>query len=65
VEVAGCGKVRWNLPGRGKRGALRVIYFWDPPNTIYMLLPYKKTDQDDLSPEQLRFLRAIVKEWLT
>lgn len=61
----GLRKVRWNLPGRGKRGALRVIYYWDPPETIYMLLPYKKTDQDDLTPEQLKFLRAMVKEWLS
>jgi hypothetical protein len=60
----GLRKVRWNLPGRGKRGALRVIYYWDPPETIYMLLPYKKTDQDDLTPEQLKFLRNMVKEWL-
>jgi len=61
----GLRKVRWNLPGMGKRGALRVIYYWDPPDTIYMLLPYKKTDQDDLTPEQLKFLRVMVKEWLT
>jgi len=60
----GLRKVRWNLPGRGKRGALRVIYYWDPPETIYMLLPYKKTEQDDLTPEQLKFLRNMVKEWL-
>ena len=60
----GLRKVRWNLPGRGKRGALRVIYFWDPPDTIFLLLPYKKTDQDDLTPEQLKFLRNMVKEWL-
>jgi len=60
----GLRKVRWNLPGSGKRGALRVINYLDPPDTIYMLLPYKKTDQDDLTPEQLKFLRAMVKEWL-
>ena len=61
----GLRKVRWHLPGRGKRGALRVIYYWDPPDAIYMLLPYRKTDQDDLTPEQLKFLRALVEEWLT
>ena len=60
----GLRKVRWNLPGRGKRGALRVIYYWDPPDTIYLLLPYKKTEQDDLTSEQLKFLRGMVKEWL-
>ena len=60
----GLRKVRWSLPGRGKRGALRVIYYWDPPDIIYMLLPYAKTDQDDLTPEQLKFLRGMVREWL-
>ena len=60
----GLRKVRWNLPGRGKRGALRVIYYWDPPDVIFMLLPYGKTDQEDLTPKQLRLLRALVKEWL-
>ncbi len=60
----GLRKVRWNLPGRGKRGALRIIYYWHPPVKIYMLLPYRKTEQDDLTPEQLKFLRAMIKEWM-
>jgi len=60
----GLRKVRWNLPGRGKRGALRVIYYWAQPDTVFMLLPYKKTDQDDLTAEQLKFLRNMVREWL-
>jgi mRNA-degrading endonuclease RelE of RelBE toxin-antitoxin system len=60
----GLRKIRWEIPGRGKRGGLRVIYYWDAANRIYMLLPYKKSDQEDLTPAQLKQLRAIVKESL-
>jgi mRNA-degrading endonuclease RelE of RelBE toxin-antitoxin system len=61
----GLRKIRWNLPGSGKRGGLRIIYYWDvPEETIYMLLPYKKSRQDDLTPAQLKVLRDLVKEGL-
>lgn len=61
----GLRKIRWNLPGSGKRGGLRIIYYWDVPGeTIYMLLPYKKSRQDDLTPAQLKVLRDLVKEGL-
>jgi mRNA-degrading endonuclease RelE of RelBE toxin-antitoxin system len=61
----GLRKIRWNTPGSGKRGGLRVIYFWDvSENTIYMLLPYKKSKQEDLTPEQLKVLRKLIKEGL-
>ena len=61
----GLRKIRWNLPGKGKRGSLRVIYYWDTPNRIYMLLPYRKTEQEDLTPKQLKILSSLVKEWLS
>ena len=61
----GLRKIRWNLPGSGKRGALRVIYYWDPPDTIFMLFPYRKTDQEDLTANQLKLLRSVVKEFLS
>jgi hypothetical protein len=61
----GLRKIRWNLPGAGKRGALRVIYYWNPPDTIFMLFPYRKTEQEDLTPEQLKLLRGMVKEFLS
>jgi hypothetical protein len=61
----GLRKIRWNLPGSGKRGALGVIYFWSPPDTIFMLFPYRKTDQEDLTPEQIKLLRKTVKEFLS
>lgn len=61
----GIRKMRWNVPGSGKRGGLRVIYYWDVPNhTIYMLLIYKKSKKEDLTPTQIKILRQLVKEWL-
>jgi len=61
----GLRKIRWSLPGKGKRGALRVIYYWSPPDTIFMLFPYKKTEQEDLTTDQLKLLRKMVKELLS
>jgi len=61
----GLRKIRWNLPGVGKRGALRIIYYWQPPDTIFMLLPYRKNEQEDLSSDQIKLLHGIVKELLS
>ena len=59
----GLRKLRWKLKGRGKRGGLRVIYFWDKPaETIYMMFLYDKSAQEDLTPAQLRILRKLVRE---
>lgn len=61
----GLRKVRWNLPGTGKRGALRIIYFWSLPDTMFTLFPYRKSEQEDLTPNQLKLLRKLVKELLS
>jgi hypothetical protein len=59
----GLRKVRWPLPGQGKRGGLRVIYFWDEASeTIYMLFAYPKNEQEDLTAQQLRVLSRLVRE---
>ncbi|MBI5094035.1 MAG: type II toxin-antitoxin system RelE/ParE family toxin [Candidatus Hydrogenedentes bacterium] len=60
----GLRKIRWNLPGGGKRGGLRIIYYWDQPDTIYLLLAYQKSAQEDLTSGQLKMLRRFVKEWI-
>lgn len=59
----GIRKLRWGLQGRGKRGGLRVIYYWAvSPEQILMLLIYPKNKADDLTDEQVKILRQVVEE---
>ena len=59
----GVRKVRWGLSGRVKRGGVRVIYYWAATkDVLLMLLIYAKSEQEDLSPSQLKALRGIVKD---
>src|SRR5258708_7528247 len=59
----GLRKVRWSVSGKGKRGGLRIIYYWSPTQQqLLMLFIYAKSERDDLSPAQLKMLRTIVEE---
>lgn len=59
----GIRKLRWSLAGGGKRGGIRVVYFWDQSSeTFYMLYAFRKSDQDDLTPRQLQTLARLVRE---
>ncbi len=59
----GLRKVRWSMPGRGKRGGARVIYYWAvKQDQLLMLLMYAKNVQDNLTPAQLKLLRQIVEK---
>ena len=61
--AGGLRKVRWAKPGSGKRGGLRVIYYWAPnERAFYMLYAYSKSEQDDLTPTQARLLGQLVRE---
>ena len=66
VVIRGSGglrKLRWSLEGRGKRGGLRVIYYWAAEEQVcYMLYLYGKNEQGDLTPAQIRVLGKVVRE---
>ena len=63
VGSGGLRKVRWRAKGKGKRGGVRVIYYWAvAQDRLLMLLIYAKNEQDDLSPEQLKILKQTVEE---
>lgn len=61
----GLRKIRWNLPGQGKQGGVRIIYYWFVPDSqIFMIHAYPKNKQEELTNQQLKLLKQIVKEEL-
>ena len=62
-EIPGTGgvrKLRYAVQGEGKRGGVRVIYyFFDEQNPLYALLLYAKNEQANLSPDQKKYVKAI------
>lgn len=61
----GIRKVRWGLRHKGKSGGLRVIYYWlISKDQIYMLYAYPKSEQENLTDEQLIILKKVVEEEL-
>jgi len=59
----GLRKIRWAAEGRGKRGGIRVIYYWfTSQGTILLLFIYPKNVQADLTADQLKQLKKIVDE---
>lgn len=57
----GLRKMRWRFTGRGKRGGLRVIYYWQSAaGRIYLLFLYPKNVRSNLSPQELRSLRKLI-----
>ena len=52
---SGLRKIRWKLEGQGKRGGIRVIYYWvTADDQIRMLYVYRKSKQADLTQEHTR-----------
>jgi len=65
IRSGGLRKLRWRAKGRGKRGGTRVIYYWtEARGYIFLLDIYEKSEQEDLTPDEIKQLRAVVEEWL-
>lgn len=58
----GIRKLRHGRQGSGKRGGVRVIYYWRKAHDeIYFLLIYPKGKKDDLNAHETALLRELVK----
>lgn len=59
----GLRKLRWGSKGRGKRGGVRIVYYWAVgENVCFMLYIYAKNEQGDLTTAQMRVLVRMVRK---
>lgn len=50
--------------GKGKRGGVRVIYYyyWISYDEVYLLFMYAKNEQADITPSERKAAKAFVEE---
>lgn len=57
----GVRKVRWSRAGMGKRGGVRVIYYFhDESMPLFLLTVYPKSRQENLAAAELKVIRRAV-----
>jgi hypothetical protein len=60
ADSGGVAKLRVKLPGRGKSGGARVIYFYrGSVGRIYLIYVYVKGKQDTLTANEKKMMREI------
>jgi hypothetical protein len=65
--TGGLRKIRQPDPrrGKGKRGGLRVIYYWwDGKRQFWLFTLYDKDEMDDLSAKEKKALKDMLKREL-
>ena len=60
----GLRKLPWyaGKKAKGKRGGLRVIYYYRVRQVLFFITVYEKNKKEDLSAEELRELVKLVQE---
>ena len=65
--TGGLRKIRYadEKRGKGKRGGLRVIYYWwRPGKQFWLFTVYNKDEMDDLTAAQRKTLNGLLKQEL-
>ncbi len=58
----GVRKMRWAGSGRGKRGGLRIIYYWrKSASEIWMLTLYAKNEAESIPAHVLKAIKEEIE----
>jgi hypothetical protein len=61
-DTGGLRKIRWSRPGTGKRGGVRVIYFYhDDTMPLFLLLIYAKTQRENWTQAEKRRVQTLTE----
>ena len=61
-NTKGVRKARWSRPGMGKRGGIRVIYFYGLKlNAVFFIAAYAKNEKENVSNADKKDIRKIVE----
>lgn len=64
-DTGGLRKFRWATSGKGKRGGVRIIYYWyTAKDQIYLMTLYAKNEVADLSSGDKRTLKQLLEKIL-
>jgi mRNA-degrading endonuclease RelE of RelBE toxin-antitoxin system len=58
---SGIRKARWARSGGGKRGGVRVIYYFAAPESVYFISVYAKNEKESLSDAEKQALSKILQ----
>jgi hypothetical protein len=56
--------MRWSRSGKGKRGGIRVIYYYSAHHgVVLMMATYAKSVQENLTNDQKTKIRAVAAQF--
>jgi mRNA-degrading endonuclease RelE of RelBE toxin-antitoxin system len=62
-DTGGLRKIRWGRAGSGKRGGVRVIYFYhDDAMPLFLLLIYAKSQRENWTRDEKIRARALTEQ---
>ena len=60
--AAGLQKIRWTRPGIGKRGGVRVIYYYyDQEAPVFLVTAFAKNEKEDLTSDDRKYLTGLIE----